>query len=801
MTEAASSLTPPAFPTGWGKDYTHSLTRRDGTPNPKPYAGTPYPAITGAEIARMAANPQACDKLEAQWAIPSTYLECDARDHEPQALRGQFRMLVLDVDKNNLDLSFILECVAGVLGAGRSIIAYSTRSSTPSDRRWRVLIPLAEALAGADYHDTALAFFALLEDQSKGTLIVDPPAARFGQIFFLPNRGEHYEYELVKGSRAILAHDHPVIVRREQDRAKRAEAEAAAQARRKQREAERAARPFGDGESPVEAFNARHAVADLLERYGYTRAGHSDDWRSPYQTSKSFATKDYGDYWVSLSGSDASAGLGAETRSGARHGDAFDIYCHFEHGGNQSKAAKAYWAELNPSLTIAGGGRGTFAIDLGAASTRGDGRHLDAVDGDALEPVVPEPETAPPATALAEQPQFVKGKGGRPIWCADNACLTLEHHQEWQGVLAFDEFSVLNLVLRPIPGTTVPRSRFTPRELQEHDVTDALRWFNRKGFPDATKNTLQDAMHAVARQTVISPVRHYLESLKWDGVLRIGEWLQTYCEAPSEELVRRFGRAWLVAAVARALRPGCKADNALVLEGPQGAGKSSALKALAGEEWFFDGLRDMHGKDASAGLRGKWIIELPELSALRRSDAEAVKAFLSRTEERYRPAYGRSEVLERRRCIFAGTTNRGDYLADDTGGRRFWPVPVGKVDVAGLKRDRGQIWAEAVAAFRAGEPWWLSAEDEAGAAQVVAERQAEDPWSGKVLTLVAGLREVSTSQIFEMMEIPLERRSRAESMRIGGVLTRAGWMKDGKFKGGPYRDTTRYLPPKVGSAA
>lgn len=405
----------------------------------------------------------------------------------------------------------------------------------------------------------------------------------------------------------------------------------------------------------------------------------------------------------------------------------------------------------------------------------------------------------PPATVRyfpQNPPELVKGSGGRPKWCVENACLILEHFPDWAGVFAHDEFSVLDLVLRPIPGTSARRSTFTPREVREPDVTAAMRWFNRHGFPDATKIVMQDAVQAVARQTIISPVKRYLEDTQWDGTPRIDNWLQTYCEAPSVRPTHLFGRLWLIAAVARALRPGCKADNALVLEGAQGAGKSSALRALAGEEWFFDGLRDLHGKDASASLKGKWIVELPELSALRRSDVEAVKAFLSRTEERYRPPYGRGEVVEPRRCIFAGTTNRSDYLADDTGGRRFWPVPVGRIDIAGLKRDRDQIWAEAVAAFKNDEPWWLSPEDEAGAAKVVADRQAEDPWSGFVLAKADGLLEVSTGQMFELMGITLERRSRAEAMRIGGILTRAGWVKEGKFKGGPYKDTTRYVPPK-----
>lgn len=392
----------------------------------------------------------------------------------------------------------------------------------------------------------------------------------------------------------------------------------------------------------------------------------------------------------------------------------------------------------------------------------------------------------------AEKPKPPK----RPRWCVDVACTILETDPAWAGVLAHDEFVGLNLLLKPIPGSTMHRASFTPRALTDNDVTAAVRWFNRNGFPDATKNSAADALLLVASQTIISPVRHYLEELTWDEKPRVALWLTRYCGAEPTDLTGKVGKAWLVSAVARALRPGCKADCALVLEGRQGAGKSSILRALAGDDWFHDGLRDMHGKDASAALRGKWIIELPELSAMRRSDTEAVKAFLSRTEERYRPAYGRAEVIEPRRCVFAGTTNRSDYLTDDTGGRRFWPVVVNEVSIDSLLRDRDQIWAEAVALFKAGERWWLDRADESAAAAVVSTRAADDPWTADVLRVVDGLSEVSSRDVFQLLDVPLDRRTKADAMRITGILTRAGWILFGKFTSGTNRNLSRYIAPR-----
>ena len=126
--------------------------------------------------------------------------------------------------------------------------------------------------------------------------------------------------------------------------------------------------------------------------------------------------------------------------------------------------------------------------------------------------------------------------------------------------------------------------------------------------------------------------------------------------------------------------------------------------------WFADEISDLGSKDSAQDLRGKWIIELAELSAMKRGDIERTKAFMSRAIDHYRPSYGRRSQDFPRQCVFAGTTNADTYLGDETGNRRFWPVKVGHIDLAGLREVRDQLWAEAVAAFKAGEKWWLTAD-------------------------------------------------------------------------------------------
>lgn len=392
-----------------------------------------------------------------------------------------------------------------------------------------------------------------------------------------------------------------------------------------------------------------------------------------------------------------------------------------------------------------------------------------------------------------EAHEVVLNARGAPVWCYQTAYATLCRGKDWNGALAYDELAGMVMLLKPIPGTTTPKTGFKPRELSDVDIMHATRWYNRSGFPQAKRVVVADAMVAVAHENVISPVRHYLEDLVWDGVPRVENLFITYCGAHDTEFNIAVGKAWMISAVARALNPGCKADNVPILEGSQGGGKSTFFRILAGDEWFHDSLGDLGGKDAAASLRGKWIIELPELASMKRTDIESTKAFLSRTTERYRPAYGRSEVIEPRRCVFAGTTNRQDLMSDETGGRRFWPVAVGDIRLDDLKLDRDQLWAEAVQLYRRGEKWWLDGDIEKEASVLVMDRSSDDPWTAQVLHYVDKITEVCTREILEEMGIEMGRQTRADALRVGGILTRAGWKRSGKFSSGQRRGLGRYV--------
>jgi predicted P-loop ATPase len=371
--------------------------------------------------------------------------------------------------------------------------------------------------------------------------------------------------------------------------------------------------------------------------------------------------------------------------------------------------------------------------------------------------------------------ELKKGDKGQPLGILANAITTLESAPEWFGVLAFNEFSLTVSTTRPTPWGAV-------KSWTDTDTSRLVDWLNHNGI--YVSAAIADmAVNVVAENNKVHPVREYLNCLSWDGVGRLDDWLVLYLGAESTDYVRAVGKYWLISCVARIYKPGCQVDHMLILEGPQGQGKSTALRIL-GEPFFCDDMPDLKTKDASIGLPGVWIFELSELEAMQGTAASRIKAFITRSTDHYRPPYGKRSIWVPRQCVFAGSVNNGEYLKDDTGGRRFWPVRCRRIDLDSLRRDRNQLLAEAVHRYRAGEQWWPHNKE---IIRQVTEQQEDrlqtDPWEAPIAEMLEKrrnnpnpkLREVTTSDALLMLKRDEGSWTKADESRIGSIYRRLGW--------------------------
>ncbi|MGD0186803.1 MAG: virulence-associated E family protein [Roseiarcus sp.] len=395
----------------------------------------------------------------------------------------------------------------------------------------------------------------------------------------------------------------------------------------------------------------------------------------------------------------------------------------------------------------------------------------------------------------------VRDDRGQLIANLANAMRALRNDPALSTCFARDEMLRDVLLIKELPATgsrsADNRPDSLPRPVRDTDATRVQEYLQRLGLPRIGKDAIFQAIDLRADERAFHPIRDYLAGLKWDGQRRADEWLSRYLGADSSLYVDAIGEMFLTAMVQRIFEPGCQADYMLVLEGPQGSGKSSACRILGGD-YFTDSLPSVRlDKEASNHLRGKWIVEIAELSAIRGAEEAALKAFLSRTSERYRPAYGRREVVEPRQCLFIGTTNESTYLHDETGGRRFWPVKTGAIDLAALAADRDQLFAEAVALHREGMQTYPDAEFERKHIKPVQEARREiDAWDEPIANFLARKADASSSQgkhgasvtVGEVatgaLDMKAQRIATSDTRRITSIMASHGWRRSDKLRDG-----------------
>jgi predicted P-loop ATPase len=377
--------------------------------------------------------------------------------------------------------------------------------------------------------------------------------------------------------------------------------------------------------------------------------------------------------------------------------------------------------------------------------------------------------------------ELVRTKTGAISACLANLILFLKEHPRWKGVLGYNDFASQVVVRQHPPWGDEP---FDAPWQDRHDTATRV-WFQRQDINPSAADVGR-AVQATARDNSVHPVREYLGALVWDGRPRLDGWLVVYTGAEDTPYIRAIGPRFLISAVARIYEPGCQADHVLVLEGPQGKLKSRLLRTLAVRDaWFTDRISALSSKDSAIDAAGVWIVELAEMDAITKASPSAMKAFITRPFDRFRPPYGKHLVNLKRQCVFTGTINPPKencdrYLKDPTGSRRIWPVAChGMLDRDGFERDRDQLWAEAVHRYKAGAKWHL--ENPALEALAAAEQEKRfvvDLWEDDVREWLGYRLDTSVEEVLQhALNIDPTQRTGTPGARVAKILVRLGFTK------------------------
>ena len=341
-----------------------------------------------------------------------------------------------------------------------------------------------------------------------------------------------------------------------------------------------------------------------------------------------------------------------------------------------------------------------------------------------------------------------RDKNGTPESDVFNCLVVLKQDPALKGHIRLDEFAHRLVVIDGLPWRDKDETPYWT------DTDDAcLRNYFATKYLIKGKGIIDDALQEVTQDNKFHPVRQYLTGLTWDGECRVDTLFINYIGAEDTDYIRAVTRKWMCGAIARVMEPGVKFDTAIVLYGSQGLGKSLILERL-GRKWFNNSLVDIKTKDALEQIQGSWINELAELAPTYKNDNEIVKAFISRTSDRFRSPYGRRTEEYPRQCVFAGSTNNLMFLKDRTGNRRFWPITGDKDrktknawELANEEID--QLWAEAFTYWAEGEPLVLEGELEEEALRI----QLSHTEGGELVGLIEEYLEMLLPEDWETMDI------------------------------------------------
>lgn len=395
-----------------------------------------------------------------------------------------------------------------------------------------------------------------------------------------------------------------------------------------------------------------------------------------------------------------------------------------------------------------------------------------------------------PPEASADRKQFwgsrlIRGDRGGFRDCKENVTIALEDHPALKGLVAYNEFSARVEKIRLAPWDK-PNKDFKPTEWSIHDDRELSMWIALNcDLLIGSTGTIGEGVELVSQRNKYHPVRDWLNGLKWDGFDRNRYWLHELLGVADTPYASLVGKLWLRQAVNRIMHPGAKGDYVLILEGTQGLNKSTALRRL-GEAYYSDVTLNLNDKDSLIALAGVWILEIAELDAFNRAESTRIKQFITQTEDRFRPPYGKRMISLQRQTVFAATTNNYEYHKDPTGNRRFWSVLCTKINLDQITDWREQMFAQALAEVQAGEPCYPTRDQERSLIMPEQEqREIVDVWHQPIYEWLhkddqRRTNEFSTWEILAgAIKMPTDKMDgqRSAATRVGNCMAKFGWSK------------------------